>query len=88
MKSGSTSLAKIMYWRNMKLKIIIAVLILAVLLYILVPIISHFKSDDDNSNNNNNNNGEDWNFNFFILMFTIKFQKKIFYESFICINFM
>ena len=31
----------------MKLKIIIGVLILAILLYILVPIISHFKSDDD-----------------------------------------
>jgi len=46
LKSGSTTLARIMYWRNMKLKIIIGVVILAILLYILVPIISHFKKKD------------------------------------------
>lgn len=32
-------LARIMYWRNMKLKIIIGLIILAVLLYIIVPLI-------------------------------------------------
>lgn len=36
---SSTSLAKMMYWRNMKLKIIIAIIIIAILLYIIVPII-------------------------------------------------
>ncbi|CAD8111882.1 unnamed protein product [Paramecium primaurelia] len=36
---NSAELASIMYWRNMKLKIIIGLIILAGLLYIIVPII-------------------------------------------------
>ncbi|CAD8171112.1 unnamed protein product [Paramecium octaurelia] len=34
----SHELAKIMYWRNMKLKILIGLIVLAVLLYIIVPL--------------------------------------------------
>lgn len=34
----ATSLARILYWRNMKLKIIIVILVIAILLYIIVPI--------------------------------------------------
>jgi len=37
-QKDSTSLAKQMYWRNMRLKIIIGLIILAVILYIVVPI--------------------------------------------------
>jgi hypothetical protein len=34
----ATQLKRIMYWRNMRLKIIIAFVILAVILYITIPI--------------------------------------------------
>ncbi len=36
----SHDLERLMYWRNMKLKIIIALVIIAVLAYILIPIIA------------------------------------------------
>jgi len=36
---NAEDLKKIMYWRNMKLKIIMIVLAIAILCYILVPII-------------------------------------------------
>ncbi|CAK73996.1 unnamed protein product (macronuclear) [Paramecium tetraurelia] len=39
LKKSSTELAKIMYWRNMKLKILFGLIILAGLLYIIVPIV-------------------------------------------------
>eukprot|EP01017_Pseudomicrothorax_dubius_P036789 TRINITY_DN5301_c0_g1_i3.p1 TRINITY_DN5301_c0_g1~~TRINITY_DN5301_c0_g1_i3.p1 ORF type:complete len:266 (+),score=70.23 TRINITY_DN5301_c0_g1_i3:101-799(+) len=35
----SADLARIMYWRNMKLKIIIGVLVVGILLYIIIPIV-------------------------------------------------
>lgn len=35
----STELARIMYWRNMKLKVAIVIIVLSVLLYIAVPLI-------------------------------------------------
>ncbi len=36
---GATSLARLMYWRNMKLKIIIIIIVVSILLYIIVPIV-------------------------------------------------
>lgn len=39
---NAEELKKIMYWRNMKLKIIIIVIVVAILCYILIPIIKHF----------------------------------------------
>jgi hypothetical protein len=38
-QKNSSELASIMYWRNMKIKIIIGVIIIAILGYILIPII-------------------------------------------------
>lgn len=43
-KNQSTDLAKIMYWRNLKLKIILGIIVLAAGAYIIVPIISKFTS--------------------------------------------
>lgn len=36
---NSTSLAKIMAWRNMKVKIVIGIIMLCIIIYIFVPII-------------------------------------------------
>jgi hypothetical protein len=35
----ANELAKLMYWRNLKLKVIILLIVLAVLLYITIPLI-------------------------------------------------
>lgn len=45
-----------MYWRNMKLKIIIGLIILAGLLYIIVPIIIKVSASNWNLKNNNFDN--------------------------------
>ena len=50
--------------RKVKLNVIIALVVLAIIAYIVVPIcIKLFGSDDNNNNSNNNNNNSNTNSN-------------------------
>jgi hypothetical protein len=54
----ATDLAKLMYWRNVKLKLAIAIIVIAILLYITVPLIINAtqKYDSSSSSGNSGNN--------------------------------
>ncbi|KAL8567059.1 hypothetical protein ACOMHN_047955 [Nucella lapillus] len=56
-RSRSKSLHHNMWWKNCRMRILIAIVILVLVLIIMIPIILHYTSQEEDNNNNNNNGG-------------------------------